>query len=128
MPLVEEGWVEHPVTREVTAIYLDDLLAQGATAAMAADTLVLGCTHYPLLRPVIEETLRQREGGRTIRVIDSAQVTAEQVAARLGLENHTGREPQARFYATDSVAKFRALGTRFLGRAIDGVELIDLGG
>jgi glutamate racemase len=55
-------------------------------------------------------------------------VTAAQVAARLGLEDHAGRESEVRFYATDSVAKFRALGTRFLGRAIDGVELIDLGG
>jgi glutamate racemase len=128
VPLVEEGWVEHPVTREVAAIYLDDLLTESAAAGMAADTLVLGCTHYPLLRPVIEETLRQRDGGRTVRVIDSAHVTAEQVAARLGLEDHAGREPEVRFYATDSVAKFRALGTRFLGRSIDGVELIDLGG
>jgi glutamate racemase len=128
VPLVEEGWVEHPVTREVTAIYLDDLLAQCVAAGMAADTLVLGCTHYPLLRPVIEETLRLRDSGQSIRVIDSAHVTAEQVAARLGLEDHAGREPEVRFYATDSVAKFRALGTRFLGRAIDGVALIDLGG
>jgi glutamate racemase len=128
VPLVEEGWVEHPVTREIAAIYLDDLLAQSAAAGMTADTLVLGCTHYPLLRPVIEETLRQHDGGRTVGVIDSAHVTAEQVAARLGLEDHAGREPELRFYATDSVAKFRALGTRFLGRTIDGVELIDLGG
>ena len=128
VPLVEEGWIEHPVTREITAIYLDDLLAQSAAADMAVDTLVLGCTHYPLLRPVIEETLRQHDGGRTVRVIDSAHVTAEQVAARLGLEDHAGREPELRCYATDSVVKFRALGTRFLGRPIDGVELIDLGG
>lgn len=94
---------------------------------MSADTLVLGCTHYPLLRPVIEETLRRHDEGHKVRVIDSADVTAEQVAARLALED-AGREPEVRFYATDSVAKFRALGTRFLGRAIDGVELIDLGG
>jgi glutamate racemase len=128
VPLVEEGWIEHPVTREVAAIYLDDLLTQSAAAGMTADTLVLGCTHYPLLRPVIEETLRQHGSGDKVRVIDSAHVTAAQVADRLALENHAGREPQVRFYATDSVAKFRALGTRFLGRAIDGVELVDLGG
>jgi glutamate racemase len=128
VPLVEEGWIEHPVTREVAAIYLDDLLAQSTAAGMAADTLVLGCTHYPLLRPVIEETLRHHDEGHKVRVIDSAHVTAEQVAARLALEDHAGREPEVRFYATDSVEKFRALGTRFLGRAIDGVELIDLGG
>jgi glutamate racemase len=60
-------------------------------------------------------------------VIDSAQVTAEQVAVRLALKS-AQREPAVRFYATDSVEKFRTLGTRFLGRTIDGVELIDLGG
>ena len=128
VPLVEEGWIDHPVTREVAAIYLDDLLAQSAAAGMTADTLVLGCTHYPLLRPVIEQTLQQDNGDRTVRVIDSAHVTAEQVAARLALQGDAGREPDVRFYATDSVAKFRTLGTRFLGRTIDGVELIDLGG
>jgi glutamate racemase len=131
VPLVEEGWIDHPVTREVAAIYLNDLLAQSAAAGMTADTLVLGCTHYPLLRAVIEETLRLHDGqrydqGQKVRVIDSAQVTAAQVAARLALDDGAGREPEVRFYATDSVAKFRTLGTRFLGRAIDGVELVDL--
>jgi glutamate racemase len=63
-----------------------------------------------------------------VRVIDSAHVTAEQAAARLALRSDGKREPAVRFYATDSVEKFRSLGTRFLGRAIDGVELIDLGG
>ena len=128
VPLVEEGWIDHPVTREVAAIYLNDLLAQSAAAGMTADTLVLGCTHYPLLRAVIEETLRQHDQGQKIRVIDSAHVTAAQVAARLALDDGAGREPEVRFYATDSVEKFRTLGTRFLGRAIHGVELIDLGG
>ena len=128
VPLVEEGWIEHPVTREVAAIYLDDLLSHAATDGMAADTLVLGCTHYPLLRAVIEETLRVHDSGHAVCVIDSAHVTAEQVATRLAIGSDGQREPAVRFYATDSVAKFRTLGTRFLGRAIDGVELIDLGG
>jgi glutamate racemase len=128
VPLVEEGWIDHPVTREVTTIYLHDLLSHSAAAGMMADTLVLGCTHYPLLRPVIEDILREHASGHAVRVIDSAHVTAEQVAARLALESSAGRDPSVRFYATDSVAKFRALGTRFLGRGIESVELIDLGG
>jgi glutamate racemase len=128
VPLVEEGWIDHPVTREVAGIYLDDLLAHASSNGMTADTLVLGCTHYPLLRPVIEEILREHASGHAVRVIDSAHVTAEQVASRLALESSGHREPSVRFYATDSVAKFRALGTRFLGRTMDGVELIDLGG
>ncbi len=128
VPLVEEGWIDHPVTREIAGIYLDDLLARAAGNSMSADTLVLGCTHYPLLRKIIEDILRDHMQGRAVRVIDSAHVTAEQVAARLALESAVQREPAVRFYATDSVAKFRALGTRFLGRTMDGVELIDLGG
>jgi glutamate racemase len=128
VPLVEEGWIDHPVTREVTSIYLDDLLSRAAEAGMTADTLVLGCTHYPLLRSVIENSLREHANGGSVRVIDSAHVTAEQAAARLALSSDRQREPAVRFYATDSVEKFRALGTRFLGRPIDGVELIDLGG
>ena len=128
VPLVEEGWIDHAVTREVAAIYMDDLLAQAAAAGMIPDTLVLGCTHYPLLRHVVEATLQATDASQPIRVIDSAEVTAQQVAARLGLESSVSREPAVRFYATDSVAKFRTLGTRFLGHAIDRVELIDLGG
>jgi glutamate racemase len=96
--------------------------------AAGVDTLVLGCTHYPLLRPVIEKILREHTSGYAVRVIDSAYVTAEQVATRLALDSSAGRNPSVRFYATDSVAKFRALGTRFLGRTIESVELIDLGG
>ncbi len=128
VPLVEEGWIDHPVTQEVTRIYLDDLLSQATQAGMTADTLVLGCTHYPLLRSVIEDSLRKHAIGQGISVIDSAHATAEQTATRLGLHSQLEREPQVRFYATDSVEKFRALGSRFLGRAVDGVELVDLGG
>ncbi len=128
VPLVEEGWIDHPVTREVTGIYLDDLLSEASKAGMTADTLVLGCTHYPLLRSVIEDSLRMHATGQAVRVIDSAHVTAEQAAARLALQADGQRTPAVRFYATDSVEKFRTLGTRFLGRAIDGVELVDLGG
>jgi glutamate racemase len=128
VPLVEEGWIDHPVTREVTGIYIDDLLSEASKAGMTADTLVLGCTHYPLLRSVIEDSLRAHATGQAVRVIDSAHVTAEQAATRLALRADGQRKPAVRFYATDSVEKFRALGTRFLGRAIDGVELVDLGG
>jgi len=128
VPLVEEGWIDHPVTREVTGIYIDDLLSEASKAGMTADTLVLGCTHYPLLRSVIEDSLRAHATGQAVRVIDSAHVTAEQAAAPLAPRADGQRKPAVRFYATDSVEKFRALGTRFLGRAIDGVELVDLGG
>jgi glutamate racemase len=123
VPLVEEGWIDHPVTAEVLRIYLSELMEQARIEGLDPDTLVLGCTHYPLLRAQIE---RARPPG--IRVIDSAAVTAEQAAQALGAGAAGEAHPRARFFATDSVAKFRALGSRFLSRPIDGVELVDLGG
>lgn len=123
VPLVEEGWIEHPVTEKVLRIYLSELLAESQQTGLHPDTLVLGCTHYPLLRAQIERRLPPE-----IKVIDSAETTAEQVAAALHDTPATGPNPQRRFYATDSVSKFRSLGTRFLGHPIQDVQLIDLGG
>jgi glutamate racemase len=141
VPLVEEGWTEHAVTAEVMRIYLDELRAEARAQGLDADTLVLGCTHYPLLRPVIEETIK-REARRAMRVIDSAESTAE-AAVRLfhvgegaGFPRsqirdlgHPARvETEIRCFATDSVEKFERLGSRFLGRPVGKVELVDLGG
>lgn len=123
VPLVEEGWIDHPVTSEVLRIYLSELMEQAGEAAFSADTLVLGCTHYPLLRRQIERAV-----AGSLRVIDSAQVTAEQVAAVPGMQDPGPGEREVCFFATDSVAKFRALGGRFLDRPIDAVQLVDLGG
>ncbi|MFY9940003.1 MAG: glutamate racemase [Silvibacterium sp.] len=127
VPLVEEGWVDHPVTAEVLSIYLAESLEEATLAALQPDTLVLGCTHYPLLRANFERALPP-----FVRVIDSAEATATQVAAALCLAdkpcNPDGKPHTRRFYATDSVSKFRNLGTRFLGQRIEQVELIDLGG
>jgi glutamate racemase len=125
VPLVEEGWVDHPVTEEVLRIYLAELMAESAGKELNPDTLVLGCTHYPLLKANIERAV-----AGSIRVIDSADVTAEQVRAalpHLKIEMW-GTQGSRLFYATDSVAKFRRLGERFLGQAMDEVGLIDLGG
>jgi glutamate racemase len=125
VPLVEEGWTQHPVTAEVFRIYLDELLRQAAEEGMSPDTLVLGCTHYPLLRPLIAQAVPAG-----MRVIDSAEATAE-AAARMfdKLERPGGSEgAQVRCFATDSVEKFERLGSRFLERPVGHVELIDLGG
>jgi glutamate racemase len=127
VPLVEEGWVDHPVTVEVIRIYLTELLEQAQEAELDPDTLVLGCTHYPLLRPMMEAAVAP-----AIQVIDSAQATASQAARLLaghrGLTVDRSTSARCRFFATDSVSKFRRLGARFLGSAIDEVELVDLGG
>jgi glutamate racemase len=135
VPLVEEGWIDHPVTAEVAHIYLSELRTAATEAGSNPDTLVLGCTHYPLLRSLLEATVRQLWPDHPLRVIDSAEATASQVAAQLNLPLNApasiATAPNAcacKFYATDSVAKFRDLGSRFLGHAIDQVELVDLGG
>ena len=129
VPLVEEGWTNHHVTDSVVRIYLGELTSDAAAAGMSADTLVLGCTHYPLLRPLIE-----RAAPRGITVIDSAESTAD-AAARLfngRAQPHVGtganRPTEVRCFATDSVDKFERLGSRFLGQPTGKVELVDLGG
>jgi glutamate racemase len=128
VPLVEEGWTDHPVTAEVIEIYLNELRAEAAAQGMKQDALVLGCTHYPLLRPLIERAVRPG-----VKVIDSAEAAAEQAVEILNgrLAHPAGgatAETEIRCFATDSVEKFERLGSRFLGRPVGRVELIDLGG
>ena len=125
VPLVEEGWVEHPVTEQVARIYLNEAFADGFHEA---DTLVLGCTHYPLLKPLLH-----RVAPGHVSIVDSAESTAGVVAARLQKllppgqtqEERRGR-PRLKFFATDSVEKFRRLGERFLGHPIEDVLHVDL--
>ena len=123
VPLVEEGWTDHPVTEQVARIYLDQLTGeQGAADNDRADVLVLGCTHYPLLKPLLRRVI-----SNGMQLVDSAQATAHEVSRRLSLGKVSpARDPQVRFFATDSVEKFRSLGSRFLGREIPRVELISL--
>jgi glutamate racemase len=139
VPLVEEGWVDHAVTAEVVRIYLSEVLLQAEAAGESPDTLVLGCTHYPLLRPIFEKTVP--EG---MRIIDSAEATADEAARLMGarispvararpfdeLRAGSGAPNSAsiRCFATDSVEKFERLGSRFLGLPVGKVELVDLGG
>ena len=127
VPLVEEGWTDHPVTVEVIDIYLNELRAEAWAHGLNPDTLVLGCTHYPLLRPLIQRAVRPG-----VKVIDSAEATA-QIAAqmfngRASGEISAAEQTEIRCFATDSVEKFERLGSRFLGRPVGKVELLDLGG
>ena len=125
VPLVEEGWTQHPLTAEVFRIYLDELLREAAENGMAPDSLVLGCTHYPLLRPLIEKAVPAG-----MRVIDSAEATAAAAMRLFGqrCEECAPPQDQIRCFATDSVEKFERLGSRFLGRPVGHVGLVDLGG
>ena len=146
VPLVEEGWVaasslnqplavqaapatpQVAVTAEVVRIYLEELSAEAAAQGLNPDTLVLGCTHYPLLKPVIERILPAGT-----RIIDSAESTASKLVMYLSRDlgappEHASADPILRFFATDSVEKFERLGSRFLGRPVGNVQLVDLGG
>ena len=122
VPLVEEGWTDHHVTREVLRIYLREALETCSPQAV-----LLGCTHYPLIAPAIEATLR--ELGSDAAIIDSAQATAAAVASRFDLTTLPSTTPATfECYATDSVEKFRLLGSQFLHHPIDNVQLLDIGG
>jgi glutamate racemase len=117
VPLVEEGWVEHPVTEQVAHIYIDEAFRDGAGQA---DVLLLGCTHYPLIRPLLRRVVPA-----AVEIVDSAESIAECVSGLVGGRHATGAGRLCCF-ATDSVEKFRRLGEKFLGRAIENVELIDI--
>lgn len=122
VPLVEEGWTDHPVTRDVLRIYLSEALARCKPQAV-----LLGCTHYPLIAAAIEAMLR--ELGSDALVIDSAQATAEAAGAELGASGEAGdAPPRFECFATDSVEKFQRLGSLFLQQPIARVHPLDLGG
>jgi glutamate racemase len=129
VPLVEEGWTgaDTPtgaITAQVIRTYLAELLAESTAAGLNPDTLVLGCTHYPLLRPLIEAAVPAG-----IKVIDSAEAAAEAAAKLLSTDGAPAVAPtQVSCFATDSTEKFERLGSRFLGRPTGKVELVDLGG
>lgn len=124
VPLVEEGWVEHTVTEQVARIYLAEAFADGFAEA---DTMVLGCTHYPLIKPLLERVTPGH-----VSIVDSAESTAGAVARQLGELVPTAeteerrRLPRLRFFATDSTEKFKRLGQRFLGLPIKDIQHVDL--
>jgi glutamate racemase len=126
--LAEEGWTSGAVARAAAQCYLASLFAPGGGVmpAAAADTLVLGCTHFPTLRSVIREVV-----GDNVTIVDSAATTARAARTLLserGLLCPDGITAPMRFLATDGAARFAAIGARFLGCDIDlrAVELIDL--
>ncbi len=143
VPLVEEGWVtvnaplsaqgasaspEVAVTAEVVSIYFEELRSEAAAQGLTPDTLVLGCTHYPLLKPLIERVIPAG-----MKIIDSAESIADKLVFYLSHDlgappEPTPADPILRFFATDSVEKFERLGSRFLGRPVGDVQLVDLGG
>ncbi len=111
VPLVEEGWHDDPITEEIAERYLRPLLDAGV------DTLVLGCTHYPLLVPVL-----RRVAGPDVTLVDSAEAVAEVVAAGLaeeGIEaSPPSKPPEHHVCVTDAGEKFHQLAGRILGEDV----------
>lgn len=118
VPLIEEGWAEHEITQRVAHVYLDEFFQDHETSP---DLLVLGCTHYPLIKKMLRAAAPWR-----VEIVDSAEATAKVVAQIVGRDGHKGVSTAVRFFATDSVEKFRRLGERFLGHPIANVEHADL--
>ncbi len=119
VPLVEEGWTEGIIAEMIAEKYLKDIKGTGL------DTLVLGCTHYPLLKDVISKIM-----GEKVRLIDSAIETAraiENVLAASSLKRAEAGIGLHAFYVTDSPDKFVDVGERFLGKKIDSIKKIELG-
>lgn len=110
VPLVEEGWVENGVARSTVATYLSSLKQSGI------DTLILGCTHYPLLKKTIAMYL-----GGDVRLIDSAEETAKVVGETLSATRRTQANGPGRgsFFVTDSPDQFIKVGARFLGDVVE---------
>jgi glutamate racemase len=117
VPLVEEGWLDHEVTRLTAREYLKPVLAEHV------DTLVLGCTHYPLLKPLLAQV-----AGPGVALVDSAEAMADQAAALLtDLDLHSrSRTPSShyQYFVTDVPVRFQTIGERFLGRSLANVTVV----
>jgi glutamate racemase len=116
VPLAEEGWVNNEVAERTVAFYLESLKRSGI------DTLLLGCTHYPLLLRMFERVL-----GRGVRVVDSALATADAVRAQLaalGLARGRGAGRQS-FFVTESPERFIRVGRGFFGPEVESAVRIE---
>jgi glutamate racemase len=127
VPLIEEGWIEHPVTQQVAHVYLDDVFHDFESGP---DVLVLGCTHYPLIKPMLRSVAPWR-----VEIVDSAEATARCVEESLNVAPPQAADgverrilTRMKFFATDSVEKFRSLGERFMGQTLENVQHVDMGG
>lgn len=118
VPLAEEGWLDHPVTRAVAEEYLSDLREAGV------DTLILGCTHYPLLAPALAQVM-----GEGVTLVDSARVLAEAVESDLRATDALApedAEPGLHILVSDLPQRFSELSERFLAHPVGDVEVVEL--
>lgn len=114
VPLVEEGWSEDPVALQVARRYLEPVLARGV------DTIILGCTHYPVLAPTLRAVV-----GPDVRLISSAESAADALAGMLGAPGFRSGAPLTTFYVTDAGTQFREIGERILGQPIEELVAVE---
>lgn len=118
VPLAEEGWLDGEVTFQIASIYLEPLKEKNI------DTLILGCTHYPLLKSVIREVL-----GENVVLIDSAEETAKAIRRQLfenKIETSESGVSTHQFYVSDIPHRFREVGERFLGKKLESLTQVDI--
>jgi glutamate racemase len=118
VPLAEEGWIKHRATYEIAEEYLKELREN------KIDTLVLGCTHYPILSEVIQEVV-----GKKVALIDSGVASSELIKTELekfDLLSDSGTNGSQEYYVSDIPAKFKEVAELFLGKAINHVHKVDL--
>ncbi|MEO0091168.1 MAG: glutamate racemase [candidate division WOR-3 bacterium] len=111
--LVEEGWYDNKIALEVAKLYLSPLIKE------QIDTLLLGCTHYPLLKRAIQKVFPNK-----IRIVDAGLETAYEAKEQLenlGLKNRHRKRPAIRFYLSDLTPNFSEIGRRFLGTSLEDV-------
>jgi glutamate racemase len=116
VPLAEEGWTDHKATELIAKEYLFPLTLE------KIDTLILGCTHYPLLRDVIAKVLPEH-----VSLIDSGEATAEAVTRlldELEMRNTSKFKPNLQFYVSDVPHKFTEVGERFLGQKLGRIHRV----
>ena len=118
VPLVEEGWLNGPVPSEITASYLKNINMKNV------DTLILGCTHYPLLKPMIQDIVNDN----TV-LIDSAETVAEEVAIILiekKMSADSSNKGLLKCFVTDSPIQFENIAKRFLGYSLNNVQTVQI--
>ena len=118
VPLAEEGWIDHQATRIIAEEYLNELKQKDI------DTLILGCTHYPILKDIIQDVV-----GKNVTLIDSGSAAAVEVEAYLsgrGIKNTSNNLGSHEYFVSDVPKKFKEMADRFLGREVENVNKVDL--
>ena len=118
VPLAEEGWIDHKVTGLIAKEYLAEFREK------KIDSLILGCTHYPILKDVISRAV-----GKNVKLVDSGTPAARLVEDYLngrGLRNQSVHQGESEFFVSDVPAKFKEIAERFLGRKISHIHKVEL--